>query len=133
MTLLKNTRSSAIRLSVKTLTMLALSLSTAPVLFAQDTVVQGKAQRSDVVEQRVRYYDLDLKDPHNQLVLVSRVKKAANKVCDIIYSGQAPMMKFESGCTQTVYRNAKPQIAMAIENAGNGTRVAITLTTVHSR
>lgn len=101
--------------------------ATAP-LFAQDTVVQGKVKRSDEVEQRVSYTDLDLENQSNQLILISRVKKAAGKVCDIIYQGQAPMMKFESGCTYEVYRNAKPQIDMAIANAGSGTRVAINLT-----
>lgn len=133
MTPLRNTCSTALRQSAKSVTVLVLSLSTAQAVFAQDTVVQGKAHRTDVVEQRVRYSDLDLKYPHNQLVLVSRVKKAANKVCDVIYRGQAPMMKFESGCTQTVYRNAKPQIAMAINNAGSDTRVAIVLTTTRNR
>lgn len=101
--------------------------ATAP-LFAQGTVVQGKAQRSDLIERRVSYADLDLENQSNQLVLISRVKKAAGKVCDIIYEGHAPMMKFESGCTYEVYRNAKPQIDMAIANAGSGARVAINLT-----
>jgi hypothetical protein len=43
------------------------------------------------------------------------------------------MMKFDSGCTYDVYRNAKPQIAMAIATAGNGPRVAINLTTTRSK
>lgn len=106
----------------------AFTMTSATPLFAQDTVVEGKAKRSDLVEQRVSYTDLNLMDQSNHLILISRVKKAAGKVCDKIYSGQAPMMKFESGCTYDVYRNAKPQIDMAIANAGSGTRVAINLT-----
>jgi len=106
--------------------------ATAP-LFAQGTVVQGKAKRSDVIEQRVSYADLNLENRANQLVLISRVKKAAGKVCDKIYSGESPMMKFNSGCTYDVYRNAKPQIAMAFANAGTGARVAINLSTKRSK
>ena len=106
--------------------------ATAP-LFAQGTVVQGKAKRSDVIEQRVYYADLNLENRANQLVLISRVKKAAGKVCDIIHSGESPMMKFDSGCTYDVYRNAKPQIAMAIASADSGARVAINLSTTRSK
>lgn len=106
--------------------------ATAP-LFAQGTVVQGKAKRSDVIEKRVSFADLNLENKANQLVLISRVKKAAGEVCDIIHSGESLMMKFESGCTYEVYRNAKPQIAMAIATAGSGARVAINLSTTRSK
>jgi UrcA family protein len=101
-------------------------------LFAQGTVVEGKAKRSDLIEQRVPYADLNLENRSNQLILISRVKRAVGKVCDIIYRGQSLMMKFDSGCTHEVYRNAKPQIDMAIANAGSGTRVAISLTAKRS-
>ena len=133
MTSVKDFRSSALRLSLKSGALIALTVFTTPVLFAQGTVVQGKAHRSDVVEQKVHYSDLDLNSTQNQLVLVSRVKKAADKVCNIIYSGQSPMAKFESRCTQTVYREARPQIDLAIANANTGTRVAIALTSPRSR
>lgn len=125
MSQMKDICSSTMRLAVRSGVLVAVAMVTAPALLAQDTVVEGKAQRSDVVEQRVGYSDLDLTNHQNQLILVSRVKKAVNKVCDIVYSGYSPLMKFESGCMQTVYRNTKPQIAMAIANADSGTRVAI--------
>ena len=107
---------------------IAVAFTTTAPLFAQGTVVEGKAKRSDVIEKRVPYTDLNLENRSNQLVLISRVKKAAGKVCDIIHAGESLMMKFESGCTYEVYRNAKPQIDMAIANARSGTQVAINLT-----
>lgn len=125
MSQMKDICSNTVRLAVRSGALVAVAMVTAPALLAQDTVVEGKAQRSDVVEQRVGYSDLDLTNHQNQLILVSRVKKAVNKVCDILYSGHSPLMKFESGCMQTVYRNTKPQIALAIANADSGTRVAI--------
>ncbi|MES2781860.1 MAG: UrcA family protein [Pseudomonadota bacterium] len=125
MSQMKDICSNTVRLAVRSGALMAVAMVTAPALLAQDTVVEGKAQRSDVVEQRVGYSDLDLTNHQNQLILVSRVKKAVNKVCDILYSGHSPLMKFESGCMQTVYRNTKPQIALAIANADSGTRVAI--------
>lgn len=128
MKLLGHHRSSAVRLSLQSGAVLAISLLAAPVLFAQDTVVQGKSKRTDVVEQRVTYYDLDLTETQGQRLLVSRVRHAANNVCDIVYSGQSPIMKFESGCQQKAFRDAKPQINLAIASAQNGTRVAIRLT-----
>lgn len=127
MTLVKINRRSAASISAKFGVVFALAISTATPLYAQDTIVQGKVKRSDVVEQRVRYSDLDLTNEQNQLVLVSRVKRAANKVCDIIYRGQHPLMKFESGCTHNTFQDAKPQIDLAIASAQSGTRVAIVL------
>ena len=119
--------------SLKIGTLLALAVSITAPLFAQDTVVEGKAKRNDVVERRVHYSDLDLASPQNQDVLISRGRKAANQVCNVIYSGQSPMMKYESRCPQSVYREAKPQIDLAIANANSGTRVAIVLATPRSR
>lgn len=111
---------------------MTVAITAAGPLLAQGTVVQGKAQRSDLIERRVSYADLDLENQSNKLVLVSRVKKAARQVCDIIHSGEPVMMIFESGCTDEVYRNAKPQIDLAIANAGGGARVAINLTVKRS-
>lgn len=128
MTQMKNLRLRTGRFCITLGVCMAVAIVAAAPVLAQDTVVEGKAKRSDLIEQRVAYSDLNLQNQSNQLVLISRVKKAAGKVCDIIYSGQSPMMKFESGCTYQVYRNAKPQIDMAIANAGNGTHVAINLT-----
>lgn len=126
-------RPAIISKSLKFSAIIALAISTTTPLFAQDTVVEGKAKRTNVVEERVHYSDLNLTQEKNQLVLISRVKKAANKVCDIIYRGQHPMMKFESGCPYKTYRDAKPQIDLAIAGAQNGTRVAIRISPPRSR
>ncbi len=133
MTGMKITVSAAATKALKIGTIFALAASITTPLFAQDTVVEGKAKRSDVVERRISYSDLDLTSSQNQLVLVSRVRKAASKVCDILYHGQSPMMKFETRCPQSVYREAKPQIDLAIANAGNGTRVAKPIDALSSR
>lgn len=133
MTGLNITGSAAAARSLKIGTILALAMSITAPVFAQDTIVEGKAKRSDVVERRVPYSDLNLTNPQNQQVLISRVRKAASKVCDIIYGGQSPMMKFETRCPQSVYREAKPQIDLAIANAQNGTRVAIRLSAPRNR
>jgi len=132
MTQMKNLMPRTGRLYVTLGVCMTLALTATAPLFAQDTVVEGKAQRSNVIEERVPYTDLNLENRSNQLVLISRVKKAAGKVCDIIHRGETLMMKFESGCTYKVYRNAKPQIDMAIANAGSGTNVAINLTAKRS-
>lgn len=125
--------SAAAKRSLRPGTILALAVSVAAPVFAQDTVVEGKAKRSDVVERRVSYSDLNLESAQYQQVLISRVRKAANQVCDIIYRGQSPMMKFETRCPQSVYREAKPQIDLAIANAQSGARVAIVLAASRKR
>ncbi len=112
---------------------LAMAISIVMPLSAQDTVVEGKAQRSNTVEARVSYADLDLGNQQNQLLLVSRVRKAAVKLCDIVYHGYAPIEKFSSRCPQNTYRDAKPQIDLAIANAQNGSRVAINLVVARKR
>ena len=126
-------RRNAVGKSLKLAAVVALTISTTTPLFAQGTVVEGKAKRSDIVEERVSYSDLNLTNEQNQLVLISRVKKAANKVCDIIYRNEHPMIKFESQCPQKTFRNAKPQIDLAIAGAQNGTRVAIRLSPPRNR
>lgn len=133
MTQIKNLRQRSGRFYTTLGVCMTLAITATAPLFAQGTVVQGKAKRSDVIEKRVSYADLNLENKANQLVLISRVKKAAGEVCDIIHSGESLMMKFESGCTYDVYRNAKPQIAMAIATAGSGARVAINLSTKRSK
>ncbi|MEP7350866.1 MAG: UrcA family protein [Sphingorhabdus sp.] len=97
---------------------------TAP-LAAQDTIVEGAAQRGDYAEERVGYADLDLRDRSNQQMLVSRVRQASNKVCDIVYRNVSPMVKFNERCTHRSYRDARPQIDLAIANAQEGRRVAM--------
>lgn len=133
MTPVKNFRPDAASLSLKLGAVLALAITATTPLFAQGTVVEGKAKRSDVVEERVRYADLNLMNEQNQMILISRVKKAANKVCDIIYRGQHPILKFESRCPQKTFRDAQPQIDLAIAGAQTGTRVAIRLSPPRNR
>lgn len=133
MTSVNNFRNRTAVRPVKIGALLLLAISATTPLFAQGTVVEGKAKSSNVVEERVPYSDLNLMHEQNQVILISRVKKAANKVCDIIYRGQHPMMKFESRCNQTTFRDAKPQIDLAIANAQNGTRVAIKISPPRSR
>lgn len=100
---------------------------------AQDTIVEGKFQRSDLVQERVAYADLNLREQPNQLILASRVRKAANRVCDVIYRGQHPIVKIESRCPQKTYKDAKPQIDLAIANALNGKHVALNFVVARSR
>ena len=133
MTHIQTERPQTARLLIKFGATMALAISTAIPLQAQDTVVEGKVQRSDVVERKVGYADLNLREQPNQLILISRVKKAAGEVCDILYRGEAPILKFHSRCPQTTYKNAKPQIDLAIANAQNGKRVAISLVVARSR
>ncbi len=128
MTQMKNLRLRTGRLYTTLGVCMTLAITATAPLFAQDTVVEGKVKRSDVIERRVSYADLDLQSQASQLVLISRVKKAAVKVCNVIHGGEPLMVIFESGFTYEVYRNAKPQIDLAIANTGSGTRVAINLT-----
>lgn len=120
-------------LSIRSGVALAMAMSIGTPLSAQDTVVEGKAQRSDLVQERVAYSDLNLREQPSQLILISRVKKAAGRVCNIIYRGEHPMVKFESRCPYKTYRDAKPQIDMAIANAQNGRQVAISFVVARSR
>lgn len=96
-------------------------------LLAINTNVDDEASSSHEFNESVSFGDLRLEIPSNQMILVSRVKKAAGEICNKIYRGQAPMMKFQSRCPYYVYRSAKPQIDLAIANAGSGARVAINL------
>lgn len=105
---------------------IALVAFTAP-LIAQDTVVEGASRRSNDVQQRVSYADLDLRNQSNQRMLITRVRQASNNVCDVVFRGESPIAKFTSRCPQRTYRDAKPQIDLAIANAQNGKRVAISL------
>jgi UrcA family protein len=102
-------------------------------LQAQDTIVEGNVQRGEVVQERVAYSDLNLSEQPNQIILISRVRKAAGRVCNILYRGENPRVKFESRCPQKTYTNAKPQIDLAIANAQNGKRVAMTVVIARSR
>lgn len=133
MTLSKTERSKIATLSVKTGAAIALALAIGTPVQAQDTVVEGKYQPSALIQERVAYADLNLREEPGQLILVSRVKKAAGRVCDIIYRGQHPIMKFESRCSYKTFRDAKPQIDTAIANAENGRHVAMTLVVGRSR
>lgn len=128
MTQIKNLRLRPGRLYITLGVSITMAIAATTPLIAQDTVVEGKVKRSDVIERRVSYADLDLESQSNKLILISRVKKAAGKVCNIIHSGEPQMMILESGCTSEVYRNARPQIDLAIANAGSGRHVAINLT-----
>lgn len=111
---------------------MALALSIGTSLQARETVVKGKAS-SDLVQQRVATSDLNLTELPSQSILVSRVKKASNRVCNIIHRGQHSMAKFESHCTQRIYSDAKSQIDLAIANAQTGKQVAINLVVARSR
>lgn len=126
-------RSENPRLSIKIGTTIALAITIGMPLQAQETVVEGKVQRSDLIQERVAYNDLDLREQPNQLILISRVRKAAGRVCDIIYRGEHPMAKFESRCPQRTYINAKPQIDLAFANAQNGKQIAMSFVVARSR
>jgi UrcA family protein len=132
MTLVQSFRSGAVGLSVPIGLVLALA-ATSTQLAAQDTIVEGTPQRSNTVQERVDYADLDLRDRDNQVVLVSRVKKASGRVCDIVYKRESPVVKFNGRCPQRTYRDAKPQIDVAIANARDGRRVAISFVVAASR
>lgn len=129
----QNVRSNVARLSIKLGVSLALTIAICTPLAAQDTVVEGKAQRSGTIEERVGYADLNLRDQQNQTVLISRVKKAADRVCDVIYRSYSSIEKFNSRCPHKTYRDTKPQIDFAIANAQNGKRIATSLVVARSR
>lgn len=111
----------------------ALALTTAAPLQAEVAVVKGNIDRSDLLQERVAYADLNLREQSNQLVLASRVRKASGKICDTIYRGQHPLAKFESRCLQNTYRSAKPQVDLAIANAHSGTQLAMNIVIVRSK
>ena len=125
-------RPQSTRLFVKFGATAALAILLNTPLQAQETVVQGKVQRSDIIQERVAYADLNLREQPNQLILVSRVKKAANRVCNIIYQGEPPMEVFQSGCRRKTYSDAKPQIELAIANAQNGKQIAMSFVVARS-
>lgn len=133
MTNVQTDRPTIARLLVKFSATMTLAISIATPLQAQDTVVEGKFQQTDVVQERVAYADLNLREQPNQLILISRVKKAAKRVCNIIYRGEHPMAVFESRCPHKTYTDAKPQIESAIANAQNGKQVAMSFVVARSR
>lgn len=101
---------------------------------ARETIVEGSpSQRSNLLQERVEYADLDLRNQSNQRMLMSRVRHASNRVCDIAFRGESPMVKFTSRCPQRIYRESKPQIDLAIANAQNGKRVAVSFVVAASR
>lgn len=91
-----------------------------------------KPQRDGLVQERVSYADLNLRFKENQQVLISRVKGASTRVCNILYDGNR-FGEFASRCPQVVYRNARPQINLAIANARNGKQVAMSFVIAPSR
>lgn len=133
MTQIQTERPKIAHLLVKSGAIMALAISTATPLMAQDTIVQGKVQRSDLVQERVAYADLNLREQPSQLILISRVKKAATRVCRIIYQGEHPLALFESRCPYKTYSDAKPQIDLAIANARNGKQIAMSFVVARSR
>ena len=104
---------------------LAMVTAIAAPLSAQDTVVEGKAQSRDYVEERVGFADLDLRDSGHQKMLVTRVRQASRNVCDIVYRNESMREKFYARCPQRSFRAAKPQIDIAIANALDGRKVAM--------
>ena len=133
MTQVQTERPHIARLFIKIGATVALAISTATPVQAQDTVVQGKVQRSDVVQERVGYADLNLREQPNQLILIKRVKKAAMRVCNILYRAEGPMAVFESRCPHRTYHGAKPQIDLAIANSQNCRQVAISFVVSRNR
>ena len=133
MTQIKTERPHTAHLFIKFSAAMALAISTGTPLQAQDTVVEGKAQRSDLVQETVAYSDLNLREQPSQLILISRVKKAAGRVCSRIYHGEHPTVILESRCPYKTYSDAKPQIDLAIANAQNGKQVAISFVVARSR
>lgn len=132
MTLKQTVRTSSANRMTRAGIILTLVAITAP-LAAQDTIVEGSPRRSNDVQESVNYADLDLRNQSNQQMLISRVRQASNRVCDIVLRGESPMVKFTSHCPQRTYRDAKPQIDLAIANAQNGKRVAISFVVAASR
>lgn len=102
-------------------------------LAAQDTIVEGTPQRSNYFEERVGFADLDLRNRDNQQILVSRVIQASGRVCDNVYRGVSPIVKFRERCVQRSYRYTKPQIDLAIANARNGRQVAMSFVVAAGR
>lgn len=111
---------------------MALVAVTTP-LAAQDTIVEGTPQRSNYVEERVVFADLDLRNRDNQQILISRVMQASGRVCDVVYQGVSPIVKFRERCEQRSYRDTKPQIDLAIANARNGRQVAMSFVVAAGR
>ena len=132
MTLRQTVRTSSANRIIRAGIILTLVATTTP-LAAQDTIVEGSPRRSNNVQERVSYVDLDLRNQSNQQMLMSRVRQASNRVCDIVLRGQSPIAKFTNRCPQRTYREAKPQINLAIANAQNGKRVAISFVIAASR
>ena len=132
MTQIQTEHSNTARLLFKLSATMALAISIGTSLQAQETVVKGNV-RSDLVQQRVATTGLNLSELPSQLILISRVKRASDRVCNIIHHGEHPMAKFESRCTQKIYSDAKPQIDLAIANAQTGKQVAISLVVARSR
>ncbi len=132
MTLKQTVRYNAASFSIPLGITLALVAVTAP-LAAQDTIVEGAPQRSNYVEEKVGFADLDLRNQSNQQMLISRVRQASDRVCDVIYRGESPIVKFNGRCVQRTYRDAKPQIDLAIANARNGRQVAISFVVAAGR
>ena len=111
---------------------IALAITFSTPLKADDTVVQGKPQRDGLVQERVSYADLNLRFKENQQVLISRVKGASRRVCNILYDGNR-FGEFAGRCPHVVYRDARPQINLAIANARNGKQVAMSFIIAPSR
>ncbi len=133
MTQIQTAHSNTTSLFIKFGATIALAMAVGTTLQAQDTVVEGNVQRSDVVQESVDYADLNLRDKQNQMVLISRVRKAAGRVCNILYRGRSAMEKFESRCPQRTYSDTKPQIDLAIASAHNGKQIAISFVVARSR
>ena len=132
MTLNQTVRTNSANRTARAGIILTLVAITTP-LTAQDTIVEGSPRRSNDIQERVSYADLDLRNQSNQQMLISRVRQASNRVCDVVFRGQSAMVKFTSRCPQRIYRDAKPQIDFAIANAQNGKRVAISFVVAASR
>lgn len=132
MTTKRKVRTNSANLSIRFGLAVALVATTTP-LAAQDTIVEGLPQRINSIEERVAYGDLDLRNQNSQLMLISRVRQASDRVCDIVHQGEGPIVKFNSRCVQRTYKNAKPQIDLAIANARNGKQVAMSFVVAAGR
>jgi UrcA family protein len=110
-----------IRSSVFTrpLSALALVLVAAPLAAQERVTVTGQP----VFQERVSFADLDLRQLQGRQTLNARVYRVADRLCA---QAEGPFLEnsvgFGSspGCAELTYRNAKPQIAAAVQRAKAG-------------
>ncbi len=105
----------------------ALALVAAPLAAEEPVTVTGQPQ----LQERVSFADLDLRQWSAQQMLKRRVYRAAEKVCA---QAEGPLADSSLGygswflsappCTELTYKDARPQIASAVQRAKAGQQLA---------